>query len=229
MQTNAQFQPEGRDEEPMAVAYAYDGTLYLAVTRRCTLACVFCPKVHGRWMVAGNDMSHDHELPADEVYAAAERVGLAHHHQVAFVGLGEPTMRLDVVSAVGRRLRAAGHHVRLVTDGLASLRAGHDVTGELVGAVDEVSVSLNAHSPEAYARICPSKFGAGAHAAVCAFVRALRGHVPSVLVSVIDMPEVDVPACRALAETLGVPLRVRPWFDPTVGEPHEQKLAAQGG
>ena len=204
----------------MAVAYAYDGVLYLAVTRRCTLGCTFCPKMHGRWVVAGNDMSHDRELEVDEIWAAAEATGLAHYPDVAFVGLGESTMRLDVVVELGRRLRAAGHRVRLVTDGLASLRAGEDVTPRLAGALDEVSVSLNAHDGETYARLCPSKYGAAAHGAACDFLRAVKAHVPQVTASVIDQPEVDLDACRRLAAELGVTLRVRPWFDPEEGEPH---------
>jgi TatD DNase family protein len=204
----------------MAVAYAYDGVLYLAVTRRCTLGCTFCPKMHGRWVVAGNDMRHDAEPSVEEVIAAAREVGLDGYPDVAFVGLGESTMRLDVVVEVGRRLRAEGHRVRLVTDGLASLRAGEDVSARLAGAVDEVSVSLNAPDADTYVRICPNKYGRDAHAAACAFLRAVKAHVPKVTASVIDMPEVDLEACRRLAGELGVALRVRPWFDPTEGEPH---------
>lgn len=206
----------------MAVAYVYDGTLYLAVTRRCTLACSFCPKIHGRWVVAGNDMSKDAEPSVDELLAAA--APLLEEHPVshcAFVGLGEPTMRLEVVKAAGRRLRERGFQVRLVTDGLANLRAGRDVAAELAGAVDEVSVSLNAPDGETYARVCPNRYGAAAHAAVCDFVRAVKPHVPRVLASVVTAPGVDVAATERLAASLEVPLRVRPWFDPLEGEPHE--------
>lgn len=204
----------------MAVAYAYDGVLYLAVTRRCTLACSFCPKIQGCWVVAGNDMSHDREPTLEELFAAAEEVGLGQYHEVAFVGLGEPTLRLDVVIAAGKRLRAEGHRVRLVTDGLASLRAGVDVSPELAGAIDEVSVSLNASDGETYARICPNRYGRDAHRAACEFLRAVKAHVPRVTATVVAMPEVDIEACRRLATGLGVALRVRPYFDPVDGEPH---------
>lgn len=206
----------------MAIAYAYDGTLYLAITRRCTLACTFCPKVHGRWTVAGNDMSHDVEPTLEALLAAAYALApQVPSKRVAFVGLGEPTMRLDLLVPAGRQLRRDGFHVRLVTDGLASLRAGHDVTPELDGAVDEVSVSLNAPDAETYARVCPNRYGAAAHAAVCDFITHVKAHAPSVLASVVTAPGVDVEATQALAARLGVPLRVRPWFDPLEGEPHE--------
>lgn len=205
----------------MAIAYPYDGVLYLAATRRCTLACSFCPKHHGRWTVAGNDLRLDPEPSADELFTAAMALDPTHFRQVAFVGLGEPTLRLPVVVEVGRRLRAAGYPVRLVTDGLASLRAGRDVSAELAGAVDEVSVSLNAPDGETYVKLCPNPYGVAAHAAACDFIRAVRRHVPVVLASVVAAPGLDLPACRRLAEELGVPLRERPWFDPRTGEPHE--------
>jgi TatD DNase family protein len=213
----------------MSIAYLYDGALYLAVTRRCTLACTFCPKVNGRWTVAGNDMRHDDEPTADEVWAAAEAVGLATNHNVAFVGLGEPTLRLPVVVEVGKRLRAAGHRVRLVTDGLASLRAGRDVSGELEGALDEVSVSLNAPDSATYAQICPSCYGSAAHGAVCDFIRAVKRHVPTVTATVVALPGVDLRACAALAADMGVSLRVRPYFRPDEGEPHDQPAVSASG
>jgi TatD DNase family protein len=205
----------------MAIAYLYDGGLYLAVTGRCTLACTFCPKVHGRWMVAGNDMHRDPEPTPDQLLAAAEAIGLAQHHKVSFVGLGEPTLRLPVVVETGRRLRAAGHSVRVVTDGLASLRAGQDVSGDLAGAVDDVHVSLNAPDAETYARLCPSRYGQSAHAAVCDFIRAAQRHVPNVMATVVAVPGLDLHACATLATKLGVGLRVRPYFSPVEGEPHE--------
>ncbi|MDP1826968.1 MAG: TatD family nuclease-associated radical SAM protein [Archangium sp.] len=207
----------------MAIAYPYDGVLYLAATKRCTLACTFCPKQHGRWIVAGNDLRNDAEPSADELFAAAEALHPERFREVAFVGLGEPTMRLPVVVEVGRRLRAHGHRVRLVTDGLASLRAGHDVAPELAGSVDEVIVSLNAADPATYVKLCPNRYGEAAHAAACDFIRAARKHVERVEASVVAVPGLDLAACRRLAHELGVPLRERPWFDPLVGEPHEAR------
>ncbi|MFH1018109.1 MAG: TatD family nuclease-associated radical SAM protein [Pseudomonadota bacterium] len=206
----------------MAIAYIYDGTLYLALTRECTLACVFCPKTHNRWTVAGNDMSRDGEPSLDELIGYAKSIGLAGYKNVAFVGLGEPTIRLDLLVTAGRILRATGHHVRLVTDGLASLRAGRDVSSELNGALDEVHVSLNASDAATYARLCPSRFGVSAHAAVCEFIRAVRAHVPVVKATVVALPGLDLAACERLASELGVPLRVRPYFPHKDGDPHDE-------
>ncbi|MFW6369433.1 MAG: TatD family nuclease-associated radical SAM protein, partial [Myxococcota bacterium] len=169
----------------MANVYAYDGALYLAVTRRCTLSCTFCPKTHGRWVVAGNDMSNDSEPSGAALLAKALEANPSAYREVVFVGLGEPTLRLPVVTWVGRALRREGHHVRLVTDGLANLRFEEDVTPDLAGAVDEVHVSLNAPDGETYAKICPSRHGACAHEAVCDFILKVQSHVPKVVATAV--------------------------------------------
>lgn len=208
----------------MAIAYVYDGCLYLAVTRRCTLHCTFCPKTHGRWTVAGNSLHDDPEPSAAELVAAAEAVGLERHQEVAFVGLGEPTLRLPVVLETAKQLRARGFYVRLVTDGLASLREGHDVAPLLEGVFHEVDVSLNAPDGATYAALCPNPYGERAHAAACEFLRRVRLYVPCAKATVVAIPGLDLEACRALAAELRVELRVRPYFDPLRGEPHPTPL-----
>jgi TatD DNase family protein len=213
----------------VSIAYAYDGLIYLAATKACTLACTFCPKTHGRWDVAGNDMERDPPKPSsDELIAAAEAEGLEEIDNVAFVGLGEPTMRLDVLLETAKKLKARGKHVRVVTDGLANARAGEDVTPRFEGVVDEVHVSLNAHDGETYARICPNKFGAEAHRHAQDFIREIKRHVPKVSATCITLPDVDVAGVQKIADDLGVPLRVRPYFDPLTGEPHEKARSVEG-
>lgn len=209
----------------VAIAYVYDGCLYLAVTRRCTLHCTFCPKTHGRWKVAGNSLRDDPEPTTAELITAAEAVGLERQHEVAFVGLGEPTLRLPVVLETARALRARGFYVRLVTDGLASLREGHDVAPLFEGAFHEVDVSLNAPDGATYTALCPNPYGERAHAAACDFLRRVRLYVACTKATVVAIPGLDLEACRALARELRVELRVRPYFDPLRGEPHATGLS----
>jgi TatD DNase family protein len=132
---------------------------------------------------------------------------------VVFTGFGEPTRRLEVVLELVRRLRVAGvRRVRLDTDGLASLREGRDVVPELATAgLAAVSVSLNAADAETYARLCPSRYGAGAYDAVKAFIRSCAALLPDVAVSAVAVPGNDEAACRVAAEALGARFRWRPY------------------
>ena len=195
-------------------AYALGDALYLNLTSACTLACVFCPKIRDDdWVVGGHDLRLTQAPTADEVWAQAERTGLAGRPEVVFTGLGEPTRRLEVLLEITRRLVGAGvARVRLDTDGLANLREGRDVVPELVLAgLGAVVVSLNAPDAPTYARLCPSRYGETAWPAVRDFIRAAVGRIPDVETSFVGMPGLDPDACRREAETLGARFRWRPY------------------
>jgi cyclic pyranopterin phosphate synthase len=211
------------------LAYALGDALYLNVTSRCTLACVFCPKIRdGDFTVGGFDLRLARDPEAGDVWGQALRAGIADRSEVVFTGFGEPTVRLDVVLDLSRRLAAAGaRRIRLDTDGLASLREGKDVPPLLAAAgVNAISVSLNAPDAETYARICPSRFGAGAYPAVRAFVESCVRCIPDVAASAVALPGLSEDACRTAAESLGARFRWRPHdrlgrIEPSGGAPAE--------
>jgi TatD DNase family protein len=195
-------------------AYVLGDALYLNITSGCTLACVFCPKISdGDFTVGGYDLKLDRNPEVEEVWQAARQAGLDGRSEVVFTGYGESTRRLAVLLELTRRLKAAGvRRVRVDTDGLASLREGRDVVPELAAAgVDALSVSLNAADAATYARLCPSRFGEAAYPAVKEFIRSAVRHVPDVAASVVGVPEVSEPSCRAVAEGLGARFKWRPF------------------
>jgi TatD DNase family protein len=199
--------------EPV-LAYPLGDALYLNLTSACTLACTFCPKIRdGDWVVGGFDLRLVRNPSADEVWEAALRVGLEGRSEVVFTGLGEPTRRLEVLLEVARRLAAAGvRRVRVDTDGLASLREGRDVPPLLAAAgVTAVSVSLNAADAETYARICRSRHGPAAYAAVREFIRRAVEVLPDVAASAVALPGLSEAGCRRAAEALGARFRWRPY------------------
>ncbi len=196
------------------LAYALGDALYLNVTSRCTLACVFCPKIRdGDFHLGGFDLRLARDPDADDVWAQALRAGIADRTEVVFTGFGAPTIRLAVVLDLARRLAAAGvRRVRVDTDGLASLREGKDVPPLLAAAgVNAVSVSLNAPDAETYARICPSRFGARASPAVRSFIESCVRCIPDVAASAVALPGLSEGTCRAAAESLGARFRWRPY------------------
>jgi len=189
------------------IHYDLRGSRYLNVTNRCTLRCAFCPKFNGSWTVADHDLRLHKEPDAAELIAAAGDPGA--FQEIVFCGLGEPTLRLYTVLEVGAELRRLGARVRLNTDGLANLVHGRDVTPDLEDSIDAISISLNAQNEDTYNRHCRPPLP-GAFDAVLDFAMHAREFVPSVTLTAIDgLPGVDIPACRALAERLGVGFRRR--------------------
>ncbi|MHB8417595.1 MAG: TatD family nuclease-associated radical SAM protein [Myxococcales bacterium] len=193
--------------------------VYLNLTNRCTLACTFCPRTRGDFEpIAGNALRLSWEPNASEVIArllTGWPFGTTPPTEVVFCGLGEPTLRWAELLLLASWIRHAhpGLPLRLDTDGLASLRQGHDVTAELGDLFDSVSVSLNAPDPATYVAVCPSRYGAAAHQAAIDFLRSASRRIASVRATVVAVPEVDLAATQELAKALGVSLLVRPFGD----------------
>lgn len=188
-------------------AYASHANAYLNVTNRCTLRCRFCPKFNGSWSVQGYPLRIGREpLPNDLLDALGDP---CEFDEVVFCGLGEPTLRLDTLLATARALHEQGTPVRINTDGLANLVHERDVTPELRGLVDALSVSLNAQDEDTYNRHC-RPMRAPAYRSMLDFVARARDQVPRVTVTAIDgLPGVDIEACARIADRLGVTFRRR--------------------
>lgn len=190
------------------IAYPLRDKCYLNITSRCTLRCAFCPKTRHRWVVGDANLYLPREPAVSEVLTT---VGDAsRYEEVVFCGLGEPTLRLyDMLEMAGGLHEHGARRVRLETDGLANLVYRRDVTPDLEGFIDAVSVSLNAQNEEIYNRYCRPTL-AGAFAAVLDFTDRARDFVPDVCFTAIDGLEgVDISACEAIARGLGVRFRAR--------------------
>ena len=189
-----------------SIAYEMWGNLYLNITNQCTNDCSFCIRntTDTLW---GYNLRLRTEPTIDELMMAIGDPG--RYREVVFCGYGEPTMRLDVIMEVGGRLREQGVRVRLDTNGQGNLIWNRNIVPELVGAVDAVSVSLNAADAATYDRICRSRFGSKAYEHVLAFIKESVKAGVDTSVSVVGASEIDIDAAREVARGLGVPLKVR--------------------
>lgn len=195
--------------------YEIDDRLYLALTNRCPTACAFCPKGPSEMTFRGVDLRVAREPSAQEVIAAVEdRLELGGINEVVFCGYGECTYRLDAVSTIGLylRLHRRAVRVRLNTIGLGSLIWGRDIARLLSLCVDEVSVSLNTSRPAQWDdlhRPRPEYRGLGFAASTVFISRCVEVGLKTT-VTAVELPEVDLPAVRRLAESLGAGFRARP-------------------
>lgn len=193
------------------LAYELHGNCYLNITYHCTLRCAFCPKFNGVWEVQGYNLRIRHEPSVDEVMAAIG-ADISKYQQIVFCGLGESTLRLDVMLEIADRLKARGASIRLNSDGLGSLVHGRDITPELAGRIDALSISMNAHNQSLYQQHCRPHPDYAEHAfeVMLDFARCAKAHVPEVTLTALDGLEgVDIEACRRMAEQLGVGFRRR--------------------
>ena len=195
----------GREAGPR-IAYAIRDSLYLNITNLCSNTCTFCVRNHTDF-VKGHNLRLDHEPSYQEVIDSL--ADLKSYREVVFCGYGEPTMRLDLLKSVARHLKQQGATVRLNTNGQANLIHKRNIVPELVGLIDIVSISLNVDDSEKYDRFCRPRFARDAFGQIIAFARECKKLLPRTLVTVLDMPEVDLKKCEKIAKELGAELRVR--------------------
>lgn len=190
------------------LVYQLRNSLYVNLTNRCTAHCVFCRRE--AFPVAGG---YDLRLEREHTVAEfLEAIGdPCRYREVVFCGFGEPTIRPAELLDIARTLKRRGAYIRLNTNGHGNLIYKENIVPKLAGLVDEVSISINAPESEAYSKIVRPEFGEPTFAAVIDFTIACRECIPIVVLTAVDLPSVDLEACRRLAEQLGVGFRVRPY------------------
>jgi len=193
-------------EEGARIAYPIRDSLYLNITNACTNNCDFCVRRYTDF-VKGHNLKLDGEPSAEAVIAAMGEI--ARYKEVVFCGYGEPTLRLDVIKAVAKKIKAAGVVTRLVTNGHGDLINKRPVALELKGLIDRVSVSLNVDSKDRYARICKPAFGPQAYDAMLKFALTCVVSGIETEMTCLDLPDTDVEKCRAIADGCGAKFRLR--------------------
>ena len=192
--------------EKAEIVYKIRNSIYVNVTHDCNNGCVFCPRVENP-VVQGYYLGVKRDPTANEIIAA---IGDVRPDEIVLCGFGEPTMRLDVVKDVAREMKKKGLKVRLDTNGQGSLFNGRDIAPELVGLIDEASISLNAADAETYNKICRPADPANAFKAVLEFIGRSRDLLPNTTASAVVLPNLDMDAVKKLAEeTLKVKFRAR--------------------
>ncbi len=197
------------------IVYRGKGNLYLNITNRCSCDCDFCFRSFTDG-VFGSDLVLAREPTAEQLMSEIELAYLdGPADEVAFVGMGEPTMRLDLVLAVTEWLTTRRLRSRLVTNGHGRLlNPDADVVGSLARAgLGAVTVSLNAADPETYDLLCRPTFSKSFREVIRFAEACVKAGIP-ITVTAVDVPAADADGCRAIADALGASFRLRPYVPP---------------
>lgn len=195
---------------PGTLAYELEGSLYLNITNNCTAHCLFCNRLDYP-RIGCYDLSLSREPELEDFQQALE--GAARFKEVVFCGFGEPVLRLDLLTAIGKDLKARSISTRLNTNGHGNLIHKRNIIPDLASFLGTISISLNAQNAETYYRLCRPAFGMDSYAAVLDFARGCIGVIPKVILTVVEHQEVDIEACRQIATGLGAGFRVRRYYE----------------
>jgi TatD DNase family protein len=198
----------GPPPEPVIV-YPMKNALYVNLTIRCNADCLFCDR-KGEAVIKGHNLRIEREPEAAEVI---EAIGdPTRYSEIVFCGYGEPTIRLEVLTEVARWVKSRGGKTRINTDGHGSVIHKRNIVPELVGLIDAVSISLNATEADRYGALMQID-GPRFFQAMIEFARESVRLLPRVVMTIVDLPEIDRERARELVEReIGAQFQIRPFF-----------------
>lgn len=196
------------------LVYELDKKIYINLTNRCTNECIFCLR-QDKDDVCGQELWLDSEdFTSEDVIEQLKKFNLS--SEVIFCGYGEPMLKFEVLRQVAKYIKETYPEIkiRVNTNGHANFIYKKNVVPELVGLVDEFSVSLNALNSEEYDELSQPKFE-NAYEEVKKFIKSSADAGIETVASIVDGYKgrrLDVEKCREIAESLGAKLRVREWI-----------------
>ncbi len=195
----------------MTILYPVGEHLYVNLTNRCPCSCTFCIRQNGDGAYGSDSLWLEHEPDLDEVKAAFESWNPADFTELVFCGYGEPTEALLLLIETAKYARSLPGcpPIRLNTNGLSDLIHKVPTAHMLKGIIDTVSISLNAGTQKEYLAVTRPKWD-NAYEAMQKFASDCKKYVPHVMFTVVDViPQEEIEAAQSVADSLGIPLRVR--------------------
>jgi len=196
-----------------SILYRYGSNYYINMTNRCPCDCTFCYRYLHDSIGESETLWLEKEPTVDDVMDAIRAAGLTEKDHIVFCGFGEPTVRIDALKEISKRIRSeVGADIRLDTNGLGRLIHGRDILPEVAESVDAISISLNACNAEEYGQVTRCTFDPHeAYAELLDFIRRSKELIGNVTVSIVGgtIPPESEEKCHEIADQMGVRFRVR--------------------
>jgi len=197
--------------EKMKLSFTYQigESLYINVTNRCNSDCVFCDR-KGDAVINGYSLKMTKtQEPEAEVYIS-EIGDPKRYKEIVFCGYGEPTIKWAVVKQIAEYVKANGGKTRMNSDGHGNFINKRDITPELKGVIDTISISLNSTDKVQYAKLM--RVDESMHAEMIDFAKKAK-QFTNVVMSIVGLSSVDTQnAKQFVTNEIGVNFREREYF-----------------
>ena len=200
----------------MEILYKVHNNLYVNLTNKCPCACTFCLRQNMDHVGESKSLWLEREPSAAEAIAEFAKFDMSRFNEVVFCGFGEPTEAFEVLKKVAAFVKETYHMpMRLNTNGLGNLVNGRDITPEMEGLIDTISISLNTPNADRYHELVRSKFGDKSFDAMLDFARSSTKYVTNVVMTTVDttITKEEEEECRRICDSIGAKYRIRPWED----------------
>ena len=198
----------------MTVFYKFEGQMYINITNGCPCDCVFCLRKNSDSVKDNDSLWLEHEPSFEEITDAFDKFDKTGCTDAVFCGYGAPTVRADMLIKTAEYIREKSDmKIRLNTNGLVRLIHPEFDVERFRGLIDTVSISLNAPDAKRYNEVTRPHFGEAAFGTMLDFARDMKNMGVETKFTVVDViTQEEIQRCRQLADSMGIPLRVREYI-----------------
>jgi TatD family-associated radical SAM protein len=204
--------------EEQNLVYLLDGKIYINLTNKCTNECVFCIRAL-KDDVCGTNLWLKNDIVTTQEVINQLKALKKDETEIVFCGYGEPTLKLDILKEVAKFIKKnyKDIKIRVNTNGHANFVYKRNIIPELVGLVDEISVSLNASNEELYKELTkPTLICNNVLCEVKDFIKkSVEAGIETTasVVSGYKDYDINLKECEKITKDLGAKFRVREWLE----------------
>jgi TatD DNase family protein len=197
-------------EPKTSFTYKIGNSLYVNITNRCDSDCIFCHRKNDATVKGYNLKMSKSEEPEADLFI--KEIGdPTKYKEIVFCGFGEPTIRWEVVKQISKYVKDNGGRTRLNTNGHGNYINKRNITPELSGLIDEVSISINTVDPRQYAEIM--RVETRLFNEMVNFAKSAKAFVDKVIMTVVSIDKVEIEKARQVVEEkIGAEFKVREYF-----------------
>ncbi|MCS7228072.1 MAG: TatD family nuclease-associated radical SAM protein [Endomicrobia bacterium] len=197
------------------IVYKYKEALYINVTNRCPVKCLYCIKYSWKFKFRGYYLGLNREPTKKQIISILKKQIKLYPEikEIVFCGYGEPLLRPRLVREVSEWVKdyIPTVKIRINTNGLANAYHKKNILPMFKGIVDSVSISLNADSEEFYAKFHKTTI-VYPFRQIINFIKQAKKYFSEVVVTTIEHPQLDVNKVKKIAKKLGVKFKLRPYL-----------------
>lgn len=199
-------------------AYILDNNMYINLTNLCTNDCIFCIRSLNDEVAGSNLNLSSEKINTEDVISQIKEKMTTDIKEIVFCGYGEPLIKLDLIKEIAAFVKKTYPSLptRINTNGQANIIHKKNVTEELKGLIDKVSISLNSDNAKQYQQLSKSKFGEEVYEEIKTFAKLCHDAGIDTSLSIVTGYKgniINVENCQKIAQDLGVKLRIREWLD----------------
>jgi len=199
------------------LVYLLDSKIYINLTNLCTNDCKFCIRGIKDDVVGSNMWLESENITANDVIEQLKAVESLIPSGVTFCGYGEPTIKIDILKEVAKYVKEnyPNTKIRINTNGHGNAIHKRNILEELVGIVDEFSISLNGENEHLYKELSQPKIESAYNSMKEFATNAVKLGFKTTLSVVTGYKDyvVDVEKCEQFAKEIGAAFRNREWLD----------------